>query len=45
MMITDKDPDAVYLPEWFVPKDKDVICGWARQVRIDKDDVHILFQM
>jgi hypothetical protein len=42
-MITDKDPDAVYLPEWFVPKDKDVICGWARQVRIDEDDVICTF--
>jgi hypothetical protein len=22
------DPDAVPLPIWFVPSDKDVICGW-----------------
>ncbi|KAG7357373.1 hypothetical protein IV203_002061 [Nitzschia inconspicua] len=25
------DPNAVFLPAWFVPTEKDVICGWARQ--------------
>ncbi|KAL3907053.1 MAG: hypothetical protein SGILL_009028 [Bacillariaceae sp.] len=25
------DANAVFLPEWFVPTEKDVVCGWARQ--------------
>eukprot|EP00934_Nitzschia_sp_Nitz4_P000853 Nitzschia sp. Nitz4//scaffold14_size191712//91472//92862//NITZ4_001721-RA/size191712-snap-gene-0.136-mRNA-1//1//CDS//3329536921//853//frame0 len=25
------DADAVFLPEWFTPSDRDVVCGWARQ--------------
>mmetsp|Transcript_10349 Transcript_10349/g.18504 ORF Transcript_10349/g.18504 Transcript_10349/m.18504 type:complete len:472 (-) Transcript_10349:377-1792(-) len=25
------DANAVFLPRWFVPTEKDVICGWARQ--------------
>jgi hypothetical protein len=27
----DADADAIWLPEWYVPTNKDVICGWARQ--------------
>jgi hypothetical protein len=25
------DGRVVFLPEWFSPSDKDVVCGWARQ--------------
>jgi hypothetical protein len=25
------DAGAVFLPEWFIPSDRDVACGWARQ--------------
>ena len=33
MMINNSsaDDNAVFLPEWFNPTDRDVICGWARQ--------------
>ena len=25
------DGRIVFLPQWFAPSDKDVVCGWARQ--------------
>jgi hypothetical protein len=25
------DAEAIWLQEWFVPTERDVICGWARQ--------------
>ncbi len=36
MMSAPMDPDAVRLPNWFVPSDRDVICGWYVPTKQDE---------
>jgi hypothetical protein len=31
MINSSADAEAIWLQEWFVPTERDVICGWARQ--------------